>query len=256
MAPVTTSRTALLHRERFFRAIAPESSFHLLFEHLPGISFFAKDRDSRLVAASHSFYTRFGFSTEAEMVGKSDDDLFPPRLAEHFRSDDLEVMESGQPKIGIVELFFNTQGLPDWFITDKLPVFGRRGEIIGVMGTTRSHSGGRQVIESQLSIDRAVNFIRSHFREHFTVETLAQTAGISTRQLHRKFVEAFGHSPQEFIMKTRIHAACELLGSTREAMSEIARQCGFADQSSFTQHFRRHTGATPRHWQRLYGRKS
>ncbi len=66
----------------------------------------------------------------------------------------------------------------------------------------------------------------------------------------------FGDSKYVEIMKTRIHAACELLGSTREAMSEIARQCGFADQSSFTQHFRRHTGTTPRHWQRLYGRKS
>jgi len=247
---------ALRQRDRFLRQIAPGSSFHLLFDHLPGVSFFAKDRQSRLVAASHSFYTRFGFATETEMVGKSDYDLFPPRLAEHFRADDAAVISSGEPKIGIVELFFNSQGLPDWFITDKLPVFSRAGKVIGVMGTTRSYSGGKRVLEPYLSIDRAVDHIRSHFRERITVEDLAQFAAISPRQLHRKFVEAFGHSPQEFILKTRIQAACELLGATRQPMAEIARQCGFADQSSFTQHFRRHMGSTPLVWQRLYGRRA
>ena len=38
------------------------------------------------------------------------------------------------PKLNIAELFFNTQGIPDWFITHKLPVFNREGLVIGVMG--------------------------------------------------------------------------------------------------------------------------
>jgi PAS domain S-box-containing protein len=232
-------------RDRFFEAIAAESSYHQLFNLMPGVTFFVKDRQSRLMAANEHFYRRFGFRTEDELVGKNDYELAPPRLAEHFRRDDAEVMSTGRPKLNIAELFFNTQGLPDWFITHKVPVFDRQHRVIGVMGTSQSYAEAKTVLQPYLAIDRAVSWVREHFREKITVAQLADHVHLSERQLHRRFIETFGISPQAFILKVRLQAACELLQRGDHRVNEVAREAGFSDQSAFGLRFRQHMGITP-----------
>src|SRR6202035_4893889 len=46
---------------------------------------------------------------------------------------DLEVIESGQPKLGIVEQVVTGSGDKIWVQTDKVPYRNERGEIIGVI---------------------------------------------------------------------------------------------------------------------------
>ncbi len=239
-------------RTRFIRSIAAESSYHAIFEHLPGIAFFLKDRSSRLIAANCHFYERLGFQSERELVGRDDFDIFPSRLAEYFRRDDKDILRTGQPKLNIIELFFNRQGIPDWFLTHKLPVRDQRGRIVGIIGVTQSYGFGSKVPEPYLAIDRAVSLIRERFRERLTIRELADAAHLSPRQLHRKFIEIFGSSPQSFILKVHIQAACELLQEGDSLISEVARESGFNDQSSFTQHFRRQLGMTPREYRQRY----
>ena len=89
-----------------------------LFDDLPGVSFFIKDREHRLVMVNEGFLPRLGLSQQ-ELFGKTDFDLFPARLAEHFRRDDRDIFESKKPKLNILELVFNSQGLPDWYLTNK-----------------------------------------------------------------------------------------------------------------------------------------
>jgi AraC-like DNA-binding protein len=204
------------------------------------------------VCASRGFIERFGFKEESEIIGKDDFELFPQRLAESFRRDDEEVMRSGQPKLNIVELFFTEQGIPDWFITSKMPVRNRHGKIIGVMGTVQSYEGRKQVLQPYLQLNNAVTYIREHFRTGVTVAELADMVHLSTRQLHRRFIEAFGISPQAFIMKLRIQAACESLQKEGELIADVARDLGFCDQSSFTQQFQKHVGLTPLKYQKTY----
>lgn len=245
-----------LLRTRFLKAVADDSPFYLLLDHMPGVSFFAKDAQFRIVCANRHFYERFGCGSEAEMVGKDDFQLFPQRLAENFRRADEEIFRTGRPRLNIVELFFNQQGIPDWFITNKLPVKGRNGKIIGVMGTTQSYEGKKQVLQPYLQIDKAVVYIREHFRQRISVEELAALVYLSPRQLHRKFVETFGSSPQTFIMKLRVQAACEALQREGAQISEVARELGFCDQSSFTQHFHKHVGLTPLKYLRQFRLRS
>ena len=245
-------KTSSSLRVRFIRSVAAESSYHAIFEHIAGVAFFMKDRQSRLVAANRHFYERLGFRSERELIGKDDFALFPARLAEHFLRDDTEVLRTGKPKLNIIELFFNRQGIPDWFLTHKLPVRDRRGRVTGIIGVTQSYGFGGRVREPYLAIDRAVALIRERFREKLTIGELAASAHLSPRQLHRKFIETFGSSPQSFILKVRIQAACELLQDDDRLISEVARESGFSDQSSFTQHFRRHLGMTPRLYRQQY----
>lgn len=248
----TSPEEALAERERFLKQLSPDTAFYRLFDHMPDVSFFAKDRSFRFICASRRFYERFGFSAEWELLGKNDFDIFPPRLAENFRRDDELVMGSGEPKLNIVELFFTQQGIPDWFVTNKLPLKDRKGKVIGVMGTVQSYEGRKQLLQPYLQLDRAVTYIREHFRTGVTVAELAEIVHLSPRQLHRKFVETFGSSPQSFIMKLRIQAACEALQKESSQIGEVAREMGFCDQSSFTQQFQKHVGLTPMRYQRQF----
>jgi AraC-like DNA-binding protein len=246
------SHTAPDSRARFLRRISPETPFYRLFDHLPEISFFAKDRQFRLMCASRRFLERFGFRNEAEVVGKDDFELFPERLAENFRRDDAEVLRTGAPKLNIVELFFNDQGVPDWFITNKLPLRDARGAVIGLMGTVHSYEGRREVLHPYLQLDCAIAYIRAKFRSGVSVKELAHAIHTSPRQLHRKFIGAFGTSPQTFIMKLRIQAACEALQREGAEIHEVARAYGFCSQSAFTQLFQKYVGLTPLKYQKRF----
>lgn len=239
-------------KESFLRALAPDSQFYRLFDHLPGISFFAKNSHFQFICANQHFVESLGYKQEQELIGKDDFDIFPTRLAETFRQDDSEVLRTGQARMNLIELFFNPQGIPDWFITNKLPVRDRKGRVIGIMGTTQSYGHAVETVHPYLHIERALTYIRQHFREKVRVEDLASMVHLSTRQLHRKFVETFGVSPQAFIMKLRIQAACDALQHEDAQISSIALDLGFCDQSSFTQHFHRHIGMTPLKYQRQF----
>jgi AraC-like DNA-binding protein len=87
--------------------------------------------------------------------------------------------------------------------------------------------------------------LRQCFRSRIKINDLVKTSGMSSRQLHRKFREIFGTTPLHFLNKTRVEAACDDLLEMDKSISEIALETGFYDQSSFTQHFRKHVGMTP-----------
>lgn len=245
-------RATLAERESFLRRIGGDTPFYRLFDHMPDVSFFAKDHRCRLMCASQRFIERFGFREEAQVIGKDDFALFPSRLASNFRRDDEKILRTGEPILNIVELFFTEQGVPDWFVTNKLPIRDRKGQVIGVMGTVQSYEGRREVLQPYLQLDRAVTYIRENFRRGVSVKELAHVLHVSPRQLHRRFVEAFGSSPQAFIVKLRIQAACEALQHEGSQISEVAASLGFCDQSAFTQLFQKHVGITPFKYQKRY----
>lgn len=249
MSPEAQTNPNAQLRRHFLSQIGPETPFYQLFEHLPDLAFFAKDHQCRIVGASRVFYERFGFRTEAEILGKDDFELFPQPLAETFRKDDAVILATGEAKLNLVELFFNRQGVPDWYVTNKLPVRNAEGKVIGLMGTTHSYEERKSQLRPFLSLERAIDYIRTHFRERISVEALAQQMHLSPRQLHRKFIETFGVGPQAFILKLRIQSACETLQNPEEQIAEVGARLGFCDQSAFTQAFHKHIGLTPRQYQ-------
>lgn len=239
-------------KEQVLSALTQHSMLTMLFDNLPGITFFVKSLDSILLAGSRSFYERLGYTKEEQMLGKTDFDFFPIHMAEHFRADDKEVMLSKCPKVQIVELFFNRHGIPDWYITNKFPILDVNGQAIGLMGTTQSYTGAKENITPYLLIDKAVEIIRSSFREKINVTDLAKTVGLSERQFLRRFNQAFACSPQAFILKTRMSAACRMLSQNDEKIATVSQSCGFADASSFVQLFRREMGETPLQYRQRY----
>ncbi len=232
-------------QEGFYRNIGAVQRFQQLFEHVPGVYFFVKDAESRMMGASRPILDRFGLSSEEEIIGTTDFDYFPPHIAAKFVQDDQLVMRTGTPLIGRVEIWYTEQRLLDWFITNKLPVQDSRNNTVGVMGTVRSYEGSRRSLQTYTQIDKVVEYIRERHKGRVSVTELAEIAGVSPRQLHRRFLEFFGMSVQEFLSKTRIQAASDALLNSDDSIVDIALQFGFCDQSAFTQQFKKHVGVTP-----------
>lgn len=236
-------------QERWLHALSA-GQFRLLFENLPGTLFFAKDRASRLMLGNPAFLSRCGLASEQDLFGFSDEELFPPRLAAKYRADDQKVMETGMPLLGIIELFPGAGGQPDWSITDKLPLFDRDGAICGLCGTVRSYEGARAALQPYLELAPVADYIREHYCEKLDVPHLATMAGLSVRQLERRFRRTFQTSPRSYLIRTRILAACALLENTERSVTEVALEVGFYDHSDFSRQFRRIIGESPTDYRR------
>ena len=67
-------------------------------------------------------------------------------------------------------------------------------------------------------------------------------AGLSVRQVGRKFRATFQSTPRDFLMRMRILHACSLLQRTTLPITAVALQSGFYDHSDFARQFRRQMG--------------
>lgn len=218
--------------------------FRLLFDHLPGTLFFVKDREGRIMAGNPAFAKRCGFQSEDEIIGLTDDMIFPSRLARKYRADDERVMATDKPLLGLIELFPNREGKPEWFLTDKMPLHDREGRICGVCGTVRSYEAQHAAMMPYLELAGVADHLKSRFTEKLDLPALARMAGMSVRQFERKFRATFRMTPRDYLIRMRLIAACGLLARTNQPLTRIALECGFYDHSDFARQFRRQMGQT------------
>jgi AraC-like DNA-binding protein len=82
----------------------------------------------------------------------------------------------------------------------------------------------------------------------FSVETLAESLGLSRSVLYRRVAEFSGNSPAELMRDLRLEQACRMLIESDEQISAIADATGFRSVSSFSRAFSKKLGASPRRW--------
>ncbi|HEY8965278.1 MAG TPA: SpoIIE family protein phosphatase [Candidatus Methylacidiphilales bacterium] len=107
-----------------------------LMEIIPDRIYF-KDRESRFIAVNKAVLEFFRVSTAAELLGKTDADIFLPEHADQARADELKVMQTGEALVGYVEKEIFPDGRVRYATTTKAPLRDHLGEIIGICGITR-----------------------------------------------------------------------------------------------------------------------
>ncbi|HIE71539.1 MAG TPA: AraC family transcriptional regulator, partial [Planctomycetes bacterium] len=215
-----------------------------LFDRLPGTMLFAKDERFRIVLGNPAFVTRCGYEREEQLVGLTDREVFPTKLATKYRGDDEQVLRTGKPMFDLIELFPNSSGHPEWSITDKLPLYDKRGKVCGVCGTVRSYELQRAALQPYLELAEVVDHLKHNFQQPLDAAKLAKMAKLSQRQFVRKFNQTFQMSPRAYLMQLRIMHACELLKNTSQPITVIALEAGFYDHADFARHFQRHMDTT------------
>lgn len=246
------SERTLEKRRAILESLSPESRFYHLFNYVEGLCFFAKDKDGILLAANQRLVKLYGFQCEQDLIGHSDFDLLPVQMAEKYRRDDLMIMKTRNPTINLVELFLNSQGIPSWFLTTKLPMIDKDGQVLGIMGVIQSYEQYQKKLPSHADIQPAMDLIARNYCEKLSIQKLARLCDLSLRQFERKFRTYFNLSPREYIIKMRILDACALLRKNSRPIGDIALDLGFYDQSSFTRQFKKAIGLTPLQYQKQF----
>ena len=81
--------------------------------------------------------------------------------------------------------------------------------------------------------------------EHFSVEDLARSAGLSRSMLHRKLIKLNNKSATDLITEKRLIRAKELLENNIGTSSEVAYKVGFGSPSYFTKVFKKYYSISP-----------
>ncbi|HEY9788639.1 MAG TPA: PAS domain S-box protein, partial [Candidatus Obscuribacterales bacterium] len=102
----------------------------IIFDSVPAMIWY-KDRQNKILRANKPAAESVGL-TPQQMIGKSTYDLYPHE-ADRYYLDDWQVIESGQPKFGIIEPFHTSSGAERWLQTDKIPYKDQCGNIQGVI---------------------------------------------------------------------------------------------------------------------------
>jgi phosphoserine phosphatase RsbU/P len=104
-----------------------------LMENLPHRIYF-KNLDSRFVAVSRACAEWHGFTNSAEMIGKSDRELFSSEHAEAALADEREIIRTGKPIVDYEEKEKRLDREDTWSSTTKMPLRDAQGHVIGTFG--------------------------------------------------------------------------------------------------------------------------
>lgn len=222
--------------------------FERMFDDLPSVVFFLKDRSGRYLCVNRTMAERCAAGDKSALLGKLPSDFYPLLLATRYERQDRRVLETGKAVLGQLELHLYPDRRRGWCLTNKYPVTDRAtGRVAAVMGLSRDveTSARGAATRGFPELARALDALHERLAEPPRVEELAALCGLSVTHFGHLVQRLFHLSPRQLAMKVRIDEALHLLTTGAESLAEIALATGFCDQSAFTRHFRRLTGLPP-----------
>ncbi len=116
---------------------------------------YAKDTSGRFLAANDAVARDNGLERAAELIGKSDFDLFPPAVAQGFFDIEQRIIATGEPMVDMEERRTDASGAPKWMLTTKMPMRDASGKIVGLIGIARNITE-RKHAEQEWKAERAL----------------------------------------------------------------------------------------------------
>lgn len=123
------------HKEMEEKLALEKDFLQSLLDNMPDAVYF-KDKKNRIIRVNKFYAKGVGLKPE-EIIGKTDFDFFPYEQARIMFEDDNYVLRTGNPIVGKIERTLLPDGTWNQVITTKIPMYNRRGKIIGTMGITR-----------------------------------------------------------------------------------------------------------------------
>ena len=218
-----------------------------LFDDIPGFTYFVKDKDLRYVAYNKRLQEIFRVDDLEDILGKKDEDFFPPDLVQNIRKDDVYILTTGESVVNQVELVPRASGLGfvDWTTTTKKPLYNQHNQICGIVGVTRPFDRGNISLEQNEELGAALSYIQENFNNRLSIDYLAKLSNLSQSTFLRKFKRCFEMPPTQYIRTLKVQAACHKLVQTSMTLVEVSYACGFSDQSHFSREFSRVMKETP-----------
>ncbi|MBQ8849122.1 MAG: helix-turn-helix transcriptional regulator [Clostridia bacterium] len=100
--------------------------------------------------------------------------------------------------------------------------------------------------EQASKIAPAIEKLSSDFTDNsLTVSYLSELCGMSEVYFRRIFINRFGVSPKEYMIRKRIEYAKQLLSSGQFSIKEVAELCGYSEPCHFSREFSKRVGVSP-----------
>jgi AraC-like DNA-binding protein len=107
----------------------------------------------------------------------------------------------------------------------------------------RSQGWLRAIFDSQ--IGTALAAVHDRVNAPWTVESLAEAAGMSRSAFAARFKELLGQTPLEYVTEWRMQKAMQLLGQRDKKLVTVAQSVGYESDAAFSKAFKRVVGANP-----------
>ena len=100
-------------------------------------------------------------------------------------------------------------------------------------------------LHSDERVQTIQQWLESNFSTEINLDELARQYGMSPRNFKRRFTDASGETPLNYLQKLRVEAAKQLLEQSSVQIEQVAEQVGYRDVNHFRRLFKRHAGMTP-----------
>ena len=102
-------------------------------------------------------------------------------------------------------------------------------------------------------IARCQTWIAEHYHEPSPVAALVRLSGLAERSFKRRFQQATGMAPLEYVHTLRLEEAKQMLETGDQPIEAIANEVGYEDAGFFSRLFRRHVNLTPAQYRKRFG---
>ncbi|MFI8603045.1 PAS domain S-box protein [Cellulophaga baltica] len=109
-----------------------ENLLRTLIDHLP-LNVFVKDLESKKILVNQSECDYLNLTSE-ELIGKSDFDLYDHDVAQISRDEDLKILSTLEPMLGVETINIRKDGKQTNFLTSKIPLFNEENDVVGLIG--------------------------------------------------------------------------------------------------------------------------
>jgi transcriptional regulator GlxA family with amidase domain len=103
------------------------------------------------------------------------------------------------------------------------------------------------------TIARCQQWVAQHYNHEAPVSAMASLSGLAERSFKRRFRNATGMPPMEYVQTIRLEEAKHVLETTDLPIEAVAQEVGYGDSSFFTRLFRRNVGLTPAQYRKRFG---
>jgi len=104
-----------------------------LIDNLPFPIYFI-DKNGRKVISNKADLENIGCTEESVTLGKTDLELFPNEVGQRGHTDNMSVINTGNPILNREEDFLDKNGAQKWIQTTKIPLFDSNNQISGLVG--------------------------------------------------------------------------------------------------------------------------
>jgi PAS domain S-box-containing protein len=103
-----------------------------LIDHLPSV-IFMKDLESKRILVNHADLKLQGVKKKADLLGKTDFDLYPEEMAKEFQAQDQEIIRTKKAILN-AEVKLERKGSIRWFLLSKIPILDEEGKVSSIIG--------------------------------------------------------------------------------------------------------------------------